>query len=314
MDIVTESGVLRTLRGITKYLLMTLKLKRIEGKIIHIFSSSYGNFFANGLLLIAGKVNRRKTVISMMGGGFPSVVQKSSFAKRFLIRAIFRYADLITVCNEKIRESILSLGIKNYKLIHISNALPFDVNANGAVAPSLNNFLKTHRPFITSVAALSPAYGVPILIRAVAKLRRSFPNIGLLLVVLTTSDKKTATEVRSLLRTGKLSDSILIKKNVTSLHTIIKKSDLFVRSTLADGDSMSVREALFLGVPVVASDTAFRPKDVVLFKKGDVDDLSDKMKRVIENRQSFLPKYASAEARENLQKIEAMYRKLTTSV
>lgn len=314
MDVSTKSVVMRVLYGITKYLFMMLKLKKIEGKIVHIFSSSYGNFFGNGLLLVAGKMFRKRTVLSMMGGGFPSVIKKSGPTRKFLIKTIFRFADLIIACNENIKESIISLGVKNCKLILISNALPFRISTDGVVEPSLNNFLETHRPFITSVGALSPAYGISILIKAVAKLRESFPDVGLLLVVLTTSDKKTVTEVQSLLRVNKLSDSILIRQNVGSLCTIIKRSDLFVRPTLVDGDSMSVREALFLGVPVIASNTAFRPRDVVLFNKGDINDLNDKMKRVIENRQSFLPKYASAEARHNLLKIEAMYRQLTTSV
>jgi glycosyltransferase involved in cell wall biosynthesis len=53
----------------------------------------------------------------------------------------------------------------------------------------------------------------------------------------------------------------------------IAAADLFVRPTLADGDSLSVREALGLGVRVVASDVGRRPVEATLFRAGDPADL-----------------------------------------
>ena len=50
--------------------------------------------------------------------------------------------------------------------------------------------------------------------------------------------------------------------------------DVFVRPTYFDGDASSVREALTLGVRVVASDTDFRPEGVWRFPPGDADALA----------------------------------------
>ena len=55
--------------------------------------------------------------------------------------------------------------------------------------------------------------------------------------------------------------------------TVMQKLAVFLRPTFFDGDSVSVREALALGVPVVASDTGCRPDSVRLFKVGDCEDL-----------------------------------------
>ena len=52
---------------------------------------------------------------------------------------------------------------------------------------------------------------------------------------------------------------------------------MFVRATLADGDSTSVREALSLGVPVVASDIGTRPAGAILFPPGDVEEMLSKV-------------------------------------
>jgi glycosyltransferase involved in cell wall biosynthesis len=58
---------------------------------------------------------------------------------------------------------------------------------------------------------------------------------------------------------------------------MISASDVFVRPTFTDGDSISVREALSLGIPVIASDCVERPDGVVLFKTGNAGDLSGKL-------------------------------------
>lgn len=49
---------------------------------------------------------------------------------------------------------------------------------------------------------------------------------------------------------------------------------VYLRPTLTDGDSVAVREALDLGVPVVASDCAPRPPGALLHRTGDPDDLA----------------------------------------
>jgi hypothetical protein len=51
---------------------------------------------------------------------------------------------------------------------------------------------------------------------------------------------------------------------------------------LADGDAVSVREALALGISVVASATGARPPGVQLFRTGDAGDLAAKIRRVLE--------------------------------
>jgi glycosyltransferase involved in cell wall biosynthesis len=62
---------------------------------------------------------------------------------------------------------------------------------------------------------------------------------------------------------------------------LLRASDVTVRSTFVDGDAITVREALAFGVPVVASDTEFRPEGVTLFRRGDVSDLAAKLSQVL---------------------------------
>lgn len=54
-----------------------------------------------------------------------------------------------------------------------------------------------------------------------------------------------------------------------SLFELLKLSDVFVRNTSKDGDSLSVKEALFLHKKVICTDVIERPKGVYLFSYSD---------------------------------------------
>ncbi len=54
-----------------------------------------------------------------------------------------------------------------------------------------------------------------------------------------------------------------------------------VRTNTSDGYGVSLQEAMDLGVPAIGSDTCVRPKGTVLFKTGDLDDLTQKIEMVV---------------------------------
>ena len=54
----------------------------------------------------------------------------------------------------------------------------------------------------------------------------------------------------------------------------VARSDVFLRTTHYDGDAISVREALWLGTPVIATDNGMRPTGVRLVPVGNVTALT----------------------------------------
>ena len=50
---------------------------------------------------------------------------------------------------------------------------------------------------------------------------------------------------------------------------LIERADILLRTTRYDGDAISVREALFLDTPVIATDNGMRPNGVKLIPVGD---------------------------------------------
>jgi len=80
-----------------------------------------------------------------------------------------------------------------------------------------------------------------------------------------------------------------------AFNGLLAASDVYVRPTRADGDSIAVREALDLGVAVVASDVVTRPAGCALFAANDARDLAAAMARAVPHVDTDpKPSYAAA--------------------
>ena len=65
------------------------------------------------------------------------------------------------------------------------------------------------------------------------------------------------------------SDSVIFIDYPHPYYELLKHVDYFVRNTSTDGDAISVKEALFLGVPTFCSNVVERPNGTVLFHYSD---------------------------------------------
>jgi glycosyltransferase involved in cell wall biosynthesis len=81
----------------------------------------------------------------------------------------------------------------------------------------------------------------------------------------------------------KLEPWLTIVPYPVSFVRLICMSDLVLRPTNKDGDSLTVREALFFNRPVIASDIVARPEGTVVFHNRDVADLFSKIEQVLDD-------------------------------
>ncbi|MFZ7241036.1 hypothetical protein ACLSYN_08210, partial [Avibacterium avium] len=83
------------------------------------------------------------------------------------------------------------------------------------------------------------------------------------------------------LLTGKY-DNLLFLENNKKIWPLLKITKLFIRATTTDGDSVSLKEALYFGAPVLASDVVPRADGVMLFNL-EKDNLSEKIDEYLRN-------------------------------
>jgi glycosyltransferase involved in cell wall biosynthesis len=91
---------------------------------------------------------------------------------------------------------------------------------------------------------------------------------------------------------------------------IIKNASLLVRANTADTYGMVVGDAIQLGTPSIASDVCPRHPGTILFKNGNSDDLSIKIKDTIENLANYKKKLKYINIENNADKLIKFYKLL----
>ncbi|HEX5708376.1 MAG TPA: glycosyltransferase, partial [Pyrinomonadaceae bacterium] len=131
----------------------------------------------------------------------------------------------------------------------------------------LREFFDAHEQVLTTVGLLEEHYDLALQIDALARVRERFPGAGLVII----GSGSIEGELRRLIESKPYARNVLLCGDVEHAETLraISESDLFLRTTFYDGDSISVREALHLGVPVIATRTELRPEGVQLIPVGD---------------------------------------------
>jgi glycosyltransferase involved in cell wall biosynthesis len=133
-------------------------------------------------------------------------------------------------------------------------------------------------------------YGFDLALCALEKLRR---DIGLDVTIIASvngiSSKKIYDQFTKELSEQKLEKHfLLITDDIEEIWPIYIVSDLFIRPTISDGSSVALLEAMWFETKAIASDSVPRPEGVTIFKDRDVDDMTKKIRLIIE--QGFLTK------------------------
>jgi glycosyltransferase involved in cell wall biosynthesis len=84
----------------------------------------------------------------------------------------------------------------------------------------------------------------------------------------------------------------IVRDPIEEASSLWREADVVVRATNTDGNSLTVLEALALGVPVVASDCVARPAGTTTFRSRDTSDLTECVARVLKD----LPSYRASAA------------------
>ncbi|MBV8843471.1 MAG: glycosyltransferase [Bryobacterales bacterium] len=184
----------------------------------------------------------------------------------------------IVCVNAAIRDALVAIGVPEKKL-EIKPAFIEPQRGEFPLNPLLRAWMGRHSPVFSTTLFFRPEYGFEFLVSALAKLRRTHPSLGC--VVMGSGEEQGNAE--RLVRESGLQDNIFFAGDVSheSCLAVMSRSDVFLRPTFADGDSVSVREALALGVPVVASRVGTRPDDAILFEAGDREDLCARVEQAL---------------------------------
>jgi glycosyltransferase involved in cell wall biosynthesis len=210
--------------------------------------------------------------LTLHSGLAPAYLRNSGGWKREIARLACVLYDRVTCVNTEIADAVAELGVEKNKVQITPAFLPIEV-PNVSLPVNIEAWLQEHSPVISATIFFRPEYGFEILLAALSRLKERYPQIGCF--VMGSGEEQAKAE--ALVEQSGSKECIYLGGDLDHelCLALMARSSVFVRPTFQDGDSISVREAIALSLPVVASNVGTRPSGVTLFDAGDVNGLVD---------------------------------------
>jgi glycosyltransferase involved in cell wall biosynthesis len=183
---------------------------------------------------------------------------KKRLVWNFMVRFFCRYSDRIVVASEGIKEECISeYKAERKKVVTINNS----VDAQSVGRFSVESIDEKSPPdhFVISTAGrLAAEKNVAVLVKAFALLRKDLK--AKLWIV---GDGPERPLLESLAVRLNIMDDVVFWGFQENLYKFIQKSDIFVHTSLFEGFGNIILEAMACGVPVIATDCPFGPREII---------------------------------------------------
>lgn len=251
----------------------------------------------------------RRVVLTFHSGGYPGSEAGRRARPGSFAGIVLRRLDGLIGVNQAIIETFQRFGVSPARIELIEphaidgNSLPENTDA---MPPALRAFASAHRPFLLTVGLLEPEYSLELQIDSLPRIREQHPSAGLAIIGSGSLDAA----LRERIAASPVQDHILLCGDVPHQGTLaaIRHAAALLRPTQYDGDSLSVREALAMGTPVLASDTGMRPAGVTLLRSLDTGELSRGVLAVLDQPSGAIEADLGAG---NLERVLKLYERLT---
>ena len=254
-----------------------LKLPFVSKRIIH---AQFTNFYLLALLYLFGW--RHEIVLTLHNR---RIVLLEGW-KRWVVNRLFGRAKRI-IYNDptytaKLREKY---DIDEEKIVLLPTYMAPDESEMKGLTPEIASFIKQHDYSLSSNAhrvinnVFGDLYGLDQLIVLMDRLvNGKHLDVGMVFCISEIFDHAYYNEcLAQIERLGLMEHFCFVVNSPVNGFEVWANTDVFVRATMSDMEGVSVKEALQFGTPVVASDVCTRPKEAVLYKTGDADDLFEKV-------------------------------------
>lgn len=258
--------------NIFKYLSLIWK-----SDIVHIHTSIW---WLRGLHILTAFLFRKKIIVS-----FHALLELKNSRYLNLIRNYTSLADKVIVVNS---EMYGVLGIK--KAIVKEAFIPPDLDSEPEIPVDLKEILNSNsdkklivsNAFRLELHGNEDLYGLDLMVEVARQIKDENKPFKIIFVVASQDDKYgLLNKNKSIIERNDLSEQITIFNNSISFVKLVERSDLVVRATNTDGDALTIREALYLGKPVIASDVVQRPEGTILFENRNPEDLFEKINETL---------------------------------
>ncbi|MCI5123053.1 MAG: hypothetical protein D3925_00895 [Candidatus Electrothrix sp. AR5] len=235
----------------------------------------------------------------MHGEGILNDIKNKNILLSYALKCSLRSADHIFAINPDAPDKIKKIGVPEDRITLMAAYIPPSPDEiNYPVPNQLKNFTKNHSPLLASQGSFGSflyknkkrkhVYRFDLLAQLLVSLKQDYPDIGLCTMISSNSDPEHRKDIFKLRTELDLHSSwYLYEDTPIPAVNIYRQCDVFIRPTETDGDSVSVRECLDMGIPCIASDAVPRPESCVLFTAGDAQECCNRVKAVLNDYESY---------------------------
>ncbi|MCO4763569.1 MAG: glycosyltransferase family 4 protein [Myxococcales bacterium] len=222
--------------------------------------------------------------------GIPLIISVHSFAdprtvippaERAMVKLCGARLAAVFASGGHVAERLIGRGLPADKVRAVAPFVPprRATPVDARLPPVLRRFRAEHPTLIVAGAAAltrtatgADLYGFDVFTQMAAVVGAEYPDAGFVFQLPRHGDEALYGAAMAIAERGQLGHRLLVHteplQEASDLWAI---ADIFARPTRSDGDSVSIREALSLGTPTLASDVVARPAGVVEFPSGDGD-------------------------------------------
>lgn len=287
-------------------------------KVIHCHT---GRWWPRIMLAFIGLLHPVKIMYTAHSYAFCEEFLNGNKLRKWTVQTVLKRAATIIAVNRTIKAELLKIGIQEEKVPLIPAFIPPPSEEGTDEVPiKVREFCKDMHPILAANGAFvrrdgQDVYGLETMTTMMDSLVQVYPKAALIVYVVTRpgSDKSRFGELISRVETSALKSHILFYDSNQEFYPVLKLADVFLRPTLADGDALSIREALQMGVPIVASDVVKRPEYTNLFRGKDQNALNAMVIKVLNKLPEQKKIIAQASFQNTADKLIKVYEKLLGS-
>lgn len=216
-------------------------------------------------------------LITLHSGLLPEFLAGSAAWRAFARTALRGYSRVVAVSG-RLKEALVGCGVPAGKIL-VAPAFCASQVRPGPVPAVVARARARRSPLLAMAHHPSPVYGRRVMFRALRMLAQEMPEVGLAVFGPGTRTADFMRDVREA-RVAPFLEDVGELSHEEALG-LLSRCDVFIRPTTHDGDALSVREALALGVPCVASDVCARPEGVYVFRGGQAVELALRVRQAL---------------------------------
>lgn len=247
-------------------------------KIVH------SHFSLDGMVYLwtFKNISRKKIIITVHNSMIDSDYYTShNYINRFFLSLMTKSDVQWIAVSHQAKNNMLQLPLHFKTPIHIIPAyIPIESASNIPLSDSIKDYIDAHEKIIVFYGHSFmnhngvDIYGFETAINMYANIiEKQGDKIGLIYIIAETQDSVSIEYLKRKAAKINVKSKIFWKEGaIENMQQLWKVTDVYVRPTYTDGDSVAVRETLDMGVRVVASNVCWRPEGVILYHYGDIDD------------------------------------------